>query len=169
MHKALAVGGIALAVLLAGCSSGSGSPGSPGSGGGSGDGYGYDMPSSDAAQPASGGVAVAETTLGQVVVDGQGMTAYMYDKDTQGGDTSSCTGACLTQWPPILSDSETPEADGVTGTLATIDAPGGGHQVTLDGWPLYTVAGDAAAGDVNGQGVGGIWWAITPAGEKIGG
>lgn len=165
MHKALAIGGIALAVLLAGCSSGSGSPGS---GGGSDDGYGYDMPS-EASEPASGALAVAETSLGQVVVDGEGMTAYMYDKDTQGTDTSACTGPCLTQWPPILSESETPEADGVTGTLATIDTPDGEHQVTLDGWPLYTFAGDAAAGDVNGQGVGGIWWALTPAGEKIGG
>ena len=29
------------------------------------------------------------------------------------------------------------------------------------------VAGDGAAGDTNGQGVNGVWWFLTPAGEKI--
>jgi predicted lipoprotein with Yx(FWY)xxD motif len=39
--------------------------------------------------------------------------------------------------------------------------------VTLNGWPLYYYAGDSAAGDTNGQAVGGIWWVLDPAGEKI--
>lgn len=174
MRKALAIGGIALALLLAGCSggtAGSGGSGSSGSSGGSGsgDGYGYGASSSQPAAPAASGLGVADTSLGKIVVDGDGMTAYMFDKDTQGTKTSACTGVCLSQWPPILSDSATPEADGVTGTLATIDTPDGEHQVTLDGWPLYTYAGDAAKGDVNGQGVQGIWWVLTPAGQKIGG
>ncbi|WP_298860732.1 hypothetical protein [uncultured Microbacterium sp.] len=168
MRKSLAIGGIALALLLAGCSGGTTGSGSSG-GSGSGDGYG--APSSQASEPAAsgGGLAVADSSLGKIVVDGEGMTAYMFDKDTQGTKTSACTGACLSQWPPILSDSATPKADGVTGTLSTIDTPDGKHQVTLDGWPLYTFAGDSAKGDVNGQGVKDIWWVLSPAGEKIGG
>jgi len=166
-RHALAIGGIALALLLAGCSSGT--SGSGGSGGSGSDSGGYGAPSSQAPEPAASGLGVADSSLGKIVVDGEGMTAYMFDKDTQGTKTSACTGECLAKWPPILSDSATPKADGITGTLATIDTPDGKHQVTLDGWPLYTFAGDAAKGDVNGQGVGGIWWVLSPAGEKIGG
>lgn len=168
MRRTLAAGALILGLILTGC--GSGGSTTPGSDGADvGDGYG--APTSEASQPAAsdGGLKVADTSLGAVVVDGNGMTAYMYDKDTQGAATSACTGPCLAKWPPILSDSAEPKADGVTGTLATIDTPDGKHQVTLDGWPLYTFAGDAAAGDVTGQGVGGIWWVLSPAGEKIGG
>jgi predicted lipoprotein with Yx(FWY)xxD motif len=31
-------------------------------------------------------------------------------------------------------------------------------------WPLYRFAGDTAAGEVNGQGSGGAWFAIAPDG-----
>lgn len=169
MRKALAIGGIALALLLAGCSGGTADSGGPSSPGSSDAGDGYGAPSSQAPASGASGLGVADSSLGKIVVDGDGMAAYMFDKDSQGTKVSACTGACLTQWPPILSASATPEADGVTGTLSTIDTPDGKHQVTLDGWPLYTFAGDQAKGDVKGQGVGGIWWVLSPAGEKIGG
>ncbi|MDR2998716.1 MAG: hypothetical protein LBU78_11435 [Microbacterium sp.] len=167
MRKALAIGGIALALLLAGCSGGTG--GSSGSTSGTGTDSGYGAPSSEASAPAASGTAlkVASTSLGDIVVDGNGMTAYMYDKDTQGTTTSACTGECLAKWPPILSAQAAPKADGVTGKLGTIDTPDGKHQVTLDGWPLYTFAGDSGAGDVNGQGVGGIWWVLKADGTLI--
>jgi len=57
-------------------------------------------------------------------------------------------------------------APGVFGTITGVD---GATQVTRNGWPLYSYAGDSAAGDANGQGVGGVWWVLTPVGEKIGG
>jgi Secreted repeat of unknown function len=44
-------------------------------------------------------------------------------------------------------------------------------QATYDGHPLYTYAGDSAAGQVKGNGLnvsGGLWWAMTPAGTKLG-
>src|SRR5690606_23355438 len=120
MRRTLAAGALILGLILTGCSSGgSTTPASDGAG------DGYRAPSSEASQPAASdsGLKVADTSLGSVVVDGNGMTAYMYDEDTQGAATSACTGACLTQWPPILSDSAEPKADGVTGELATIDTP----------------------------------------------
>ena len=40
-------------------------------------------------------------------------------------------------------------------------------QVTLDGHPLYHFSGDAAAGDTNGNGIGGIWH-VVPAGTATG-
>lgn len=113
-------------------------------------------------------VQVATTSLGEVVTDGKGMTLYRFDKDTQGASTSACTGVCLTNWPPLIASGSAPTGT-VTGTLGTIATPDGKKQVTLDGWPLYTFNGDTAAGDVKGQGVGGIWWAVTSAGAKVGG
>jgi predicted lipoprotein with Yx(FWY)xxD motif len=35
--------------------------------------------------------------------------------------------------------------------------------VTFNGWPLYTFANDKAPGQVNGQGVGGVWFVATPS------
>jgi len=34
-------------------------------------------------------------------------------------------------------------------------------------WPLYRFAGDHAPGDVNGQGSGGVWFAMAPDGTLI--
>ncbi|MGX1934833.1 COG4315 family predicted lipoprotein [Microbacterium resistens] len=161
MRRTLAIGALALGMLLAGC----GSPGAaetsapPASDAG---GYG-DAPSSGA------DLMLAETALGEIVVTADGMTAYVFDKDTQGVAESACTGACLGNWPPILAAGSEPVGDGITGELGTIDTPDGKKQITLDGWPLYTFAGDAAAGDVAGQGVQDVWWVVDATGAKIGG
>jgi predicted lipoprotein with Yx(FWY)xxD motif len=120
-------------------------------------------------EPAEGDAAlmIATTDLGDVVVDANGMTVYMFDKDTQGGDTSACEGQCLEQWPPVITTSETPTGTDVTGELGTIETPEGELQVTLNGWPVYLWVNDTAPGDVTGQGVGGIWWVLDAAGEPI--
>jgi hypothetical protein len=43
----------------------------------------------------------------------------------------------------------------------------GKMQVTYAGFPMYLFAGDAKDGDVNGQGVGGIWHVLGPNGIVI--
>ena len=120
-------------------------------------------------EPSEGDVAlmVASTDLGDVVVDANGMTVYMFDNDTQGGDTSACTGQCLQMWPPVITTSETPTGTDITGELGTIETPEGELQLTLNGWPVYLWASDTAPGDVTGQAVGGVWWVLNPAGEPI--
>jgi predicted lipoprotein with Yx(FWY)xxD motif len=55
----------------------------------------------------------------------------------------------------------------VTGTIGTITRSDGTKQVTLDGRPLYTYSGDTGAGTVTGQGVKGIWWAVSPSGAEV--
>ncbi|WP_395242645.1 hypothetical protein ACGGZK_10670 [Agromyces sp. MMS24-K17] len=112
-------------------------------------------------------LTTADSDLGTIVVDGDGMTVYQFDNDTQGTDTSACTGQCLDNWPPVYAGDELPSLDGVTGELGEIDTPDGESQLTLNGWPLYYFAGDQAAGDVNGQGVSDVWWVLSPAGEPI--
>lgn len=158
---------LGLLVALTGCSaSGSGDSGDTGYGGGTS--TETEAPDTGAESPAVL-LTTADTELGEIVVDGEGMTVYMFDTDTQGGGASSCEGQCAANWPAVTTDSDTPEVEGVTGEIGTITGVDGKTQLTLDGWPLYTFAGDSAAGDTNGQGVNGVWWVLSPAGEKIGG
>lgn len=112
-------------------------------------------------------LSTADSSLGTVVVDGKGMTVYVFDKDTPNSGRSACSGECLAKWPAVTTDSDSPEVDGVTGDVGTITRDDGSMQVTLAGMPLYSYAGDSQAGDVTGQAVGGIWWAVAPDGATI--
>lgn len=157
----ISLAGTALATLaLAGCAS---SPGSTNGGGGS----SSSSSPSPAKVAASAVLATATTSVGTIVVDGKGMTAYMFDKDTQNSGTSACAGQCAALWPAITTTAATPDVTGVTGTIGTITGTGGGKQITVNGWPVYTFSKDAKPGDTTGQGFGGIWWVLSPAGEKI--
>jgi predicted lipoprotein with Yx(FWY)xxD motif len=145
-------------VALAGCSAGSGA-GSAAS----------DSPRTHSSASASSDPAalrVASSSLGDVVVDGKGMTVYVFDKDAA-GRPSACSGQCATLWPAVTTTSATPSVDGVTGTVGTAATADGGKQVTIGGLRLYTFAQDAAAGDVAGQGFGGVWWAVGASGSKV--
>ena len=50
------------------------------------------------------------------------------------------------------------------GTTARTD---GTTQVTYAGWPLYYFVKDQKAGDATGQDVGGVWYVLSPKGEKL--
>lgn len=114
-----------------------------------------------------GPLHTASTSLGEIVVDGAGMTAYIFDEDVAGSGESSCSGSCARLWPAITTDSATPEIEGITGTISTIDSAAGGKQVTINGSPLYTYAGDGAPGDTTGQGYDGTWWVVDASGTKV--
>ena len=125
--------------------------------------------SSSSAPPEDDGavlLATADTDLDEVVVDAEGRTVYVFDEDQAGSGMSSCAGECAGTWPPVVSQDQQPAADGVDGALGTIERTDGTLQVTLDGRPLYLFAGDAAPGDVTGQGVDGTWFVIGADGEK---
>lgn len=118
-------------------------------------------------EPAAGAaLATADTELGTIVVDGEGMTVYQFDNDTQGGDASSCSGQCAANWPAVPGDAD-PQLEGITGEVGTITGVDGQPQLTLNGWPLYYFVGDEAPGDTTGQGVNEVWWVLTPAGERV--
>lgn len=111
--------------------------------------------------------------LGEVVVDGKGMTVYRFEKDTPWPMKSACTGACLEKWPVVapVDAADTKgidnENDGRRGYVV-LNRPDGLKQQSIDCWPLYTFAGDKKPGDTNGQGVGGTWYAISPEGKALG-
>jgi predicted lipoprotein with Yx(FWY)xxD motif len=112
-------------------------------------------------------LATADSDLGTIVVDADGRTVYVFDKDTADSGQSACSGECLAKWPPVTADSDAPAVDGVSGEVGTITRDDGSTQVTLAGMPLYLYAGDSQAGDVTGQAVGGIWWVVASDGTKI--
>jgi predicted lipoprotein with Yx(FWY)xxD motif len=90
----------------------------------------------------------------------------MYTPDQQG--KSSCNGQCAAIWPPLLTTGKMRAAHGVKSSLlGTIKRKDGTTQVTYAGHPLYLFAQDAAPGDVNGQGVQSIWYALSITGSKV--
>ncbi|QYI97965.1 hypothetical protein K0028_03200 [Curtobacterium flaccumfaciens pv. flaccumfaciens] len=124
-----------------------------------------DAPASTDSSP-SVDVTVAATTLGKVVVDGKGMTAYYFDADVKDSGKSTCTGGCATAWPAIEATTTTPKVSGITGKVGTITGVDGGRQITIDGRPIYTFIGDKKAGDVTGQGDKGVWYVVNPDGSE---
>jgi predicted lipoprotein with Yx(FWY)xxD motif len=104
--------------------------------------------------------------LGNILVDGDGRTLYVFTKDTK--DTSTCYDKCEAAWPPVLESDAPKVGDGVTASLlGTTTRKDGSIQVTYNGAPLYYFFKDAAPGDVNGQGVGNVWYVIGPDGKPI--
>ena len=118
---------------------------------------------------ASSGVAInaAQTSLGKVLVNSQGRTLYHFTKDS--ATQIACAGSCGVTWPPVTVPSgQQPQAgSGVTGTLSVVKRPDGTQQVAMNGLPLYTYSGDTKAGDTNGQGFGGFWFALMGNGSSV--
>jgi predicted lipoprotein with Yx(FWY)xxD motif len=127
-----------------------------------------DTATTAAAAGGEGAVMVADSSLGQILVDASGMSLYMFMPDAQGDPT--CTADCAGAWPPLIVAGEASGGEGVDAALlATATHPESGTQVTYNGWPLYYFAGDSAPGDTNGQGQGDVWYVLDPAGNPISG
>jgi predicted lipoprotein with Yx(FWY)xxD motif len=122
----------------------------------------------DTAPPTATGAAIglASTSLGDIVVDGLGLTLYIFTPDTAGAST--CYGDCAASWPPLLADAAPIVGADLDATkFGTTTRTDGGTQVTFGGMPLYHFVGDKAAGDTNGQGVGGKWYVVGADGAMI--
>jgi predicted lipoprotein with Yx(FWY)xxD motif len=113
-------------------------------------------------------VASDNAALGtKVVATKDGMTLYRFDKDTAEPPASNCVAACAQQWPPLLVEGKEITFTGVDQSLVgSVKRKDGKRQITINKWPVYTFARDAAPGDATGQGMGGTWYAITPDGTK---
>ena len=128
---------------------------------------GSEAPAGSAA-PSGGSsiVATAPCSICEMLTDANGMTLYAFTPDPAG--QSTCTGDCATNWPPLFVDGDTLPADLDPSLFSLAPNADGGNVLAINGHPLYTFAGDAAPGDVNGQGLGDKWYAVTPEGELIG-
>ena len=115
--------------------------------------------------PAEATVGVEDSDFGEIVVDAEGRTLYVFLVDE--GTESTCYDDCEASWPPLTVEGEPVAGEGVDGPLGTTEREDGSIQVTLDGHPLYYFAADETPDDVNGQGVGEVWYVVSPDGEAI--
>ncbi len=122
--------------------------------------------SSTPTAPATGSGLVIKTATATIsgksvtiLTNAQGMTLYYRTSDSS---SSVCSGGCASAWPPVLvTGSATPTgATSLPGKLS-VSTDANGEQVEYNGHPLYTFSGDSAPGQTNGQGVGGVWFAVT--------
>ncbi|WP_434442537.1 hypothetical protein [Lentzea sp. E54] len=105
--------------------------------------------------------------MGWFVTDADGLPLYRYDKDVPKPSKSNCEGECAKAWKPVLAD-KAPMATGVDPiSMGVLTRPDGTKQLTIAGWPQYTYAEDRTAGDMKGQGKGGVWFVTAPNGAKI--
>jgi predicted lipoprotein with Yx(FWY)xxD motif len=109
----------------------------------------------------------AQRTVGTHLVDGAGLTVYLFTEDSPG--VSTCEGVCLEAWPPLLTSGPPVASGGVNpALLGTLTRPDGTLQVTYGGMPLYRFRSDLGEGDTRGQGVQGVWFVVGVDGEPIG-
>ena len=147
---------VAIAVAVAGCGSSSSGAAS--------------AASAATPKPMAATVATRHTALGTILVDANGRTLYLFEKDK--GTTSACYGGCASFWPPLMGSAGKPVAGpGVTAAkLGTAKRRDGTMIVTYGGHPLYTFAGDAGPGATKGEGLdqfGAKWYVLAPSGDKI--
>jgi len=110
------------------------------------------------------GIHTSETDLGTILVDAEGFTLYLFTNDT--GGESSCNEGCIENWPAVPGDSAI-GGDLDAAIFSTTARADGSEQLTVNDQPLYRYTPDAAPGDVNGQGVGGVWFVVGADGNLI--
>jgi predicted lipoprotein with Yx(FWY)xxD motif len=114
-------------------------------------------------------IGVSNTGIGNILVSSRGLTLYTFSKDS--GTTSTCTGACAVNWPPLRANGKPTVGNGAkTSIVSTTPRSDGKPQVTYNGHPVYLFDGDSKPGDTNGEGLnafGGTWLAISPSGKSV--
>ncbi len=98
--------------------------------------------------------------IGLYLVDGEGRTLYFFAKDYNG--LSMCYGDCASRWPPFYTDNIKPSPGLDPQDFTVITRDDGSKQVAYKGWPLYYFIKDMNPGDVNGDGVKGVWFVAKP-------
>ena len=126
-------------------------------------------PATHAAQANGALVSTAKTSLGRIIVNSNGRTLYLFEKDRNG--KSACSGQCATFWPPLITSGKPRVTGGARASLiGTTKRSDGRLQVTYNHHPLYTFAKDTKAGLTSGEGVdafGAKWYVVSTAGSKI--
>lgn len=97
-----------------------------------------------------------DTARGKALVDLNGMTLYVFDRD--GKDKSNCNAQCAVNWLPLIADTDAQ----ASGNFSFISRDDGRKQWAYKGKPLYTWAKDKKPGDATGDGVNNVWHLASP-------
>lgn len=110
------------------------------------------------------GVHGADSDLGEILVDPDGFTLYVFTQDSNG--QSVCNDACADLWPPVPGDT-TVGSDLDSSMFGTITRDDGTAQLSINGMPLYRYTPDAKPGDTTGQGFNDVWFVVDPTGSMM--
>jgi predicted lipoprotein with Yx(FWY)xxD motif len=116
-----------------------------------------------------GNIRIANnTTLGPYLTDADGRTLYYFLNDSGKGNStcrSNETINCPEIWPQfnaiIIDAGFVPSNLNASDFRIFIRGFNGERQTSYKGWPLYYYSGDLEPGDMNGQGLFGLWYAVT--------
>jgi predicted lipoprotein with Yx(FWY)xxD motif len=98
----------------------------------------------------------ADTAKGKALVDLNGMTLYVFDRDSTG--KSNCNAQCAVNWPPLIADTDAK----ASGRFSFVTRDDGRQQWAYRGKPLYTWAKDKQPGDATGDGINNVWHLAAP-------
>jgi predicted lipoprotein with Yx(FWY)xxD motif len=98
--------------------------------------------------------------LGEFLASGDGMTLYSYSKDE--ANISHCIEGCAVNWPPFYVDPSAVVEGCESSDFATITRDDGRKQTTYKEMPLYHFINDKYPADTFGQGLGKVWFIVTP-------
>jgi predicted lipoprotein with Yx(FWY)xxD motif len=87
-----------------------------------------------------------------------GQSAYYFDLDSGAQGGTACRTTCAEKWPPVLITPD--EEKSLTKDYGVLDRGNGLKQMTYNGHPLYTFYQDRVAGEVKGEGLGGVWHVV---------
>jgi predicted lipoprotein with Yx(FWY)xxD motif len=71
------------------------------------------------------------------------------------------------RWPIFYTSNLTIQPGINMSLFGTINRTDGTKELTFNGYPLYYYEYDTGAGNINGQGVGQIWYVMSPSGTVI--
>lgn len=100
--------------------------------------------------------------IGTYLADDKGMALYLFKKDAPGKSVCGAANGCLGKWPLFLADGVEPNVGIDPAAVGVITRDDGLKQTTYKGQPLYYFFKDKDATDVYGQGVGNVWYVVTP-------
>jgi predicted lipoprotein with Yx(FWY)xxD motif len=123
--------------------------------------------SSTSAPGAEDTLQLVDTSLTKVIAGADGKVLYLYKPDGA-AEASTVPAGILGAWPPVVVKTAPTVGAGLEQSLvSTGTQPNGMKWVRYNGHLLYGFTGDAAPGDINGNGVGGVWYAVTAAGDAV--
>ena len=95
-----------------------------------------------------------------LLADATGRTLYTFDKDAD--YKSNCNDTCAAVWPPYLVK----EGDRNPVHIGVVRRDDNTLQWALNGKPLYYFSADSKAGDIKGDGQGGVWHVVRVPGKR---
>lgn len=100
--------------------------------------------------------ASAPVPAGSVLTTSNGMTVYVFDRDSAG--RSTCYDQCAQYWMPVYAPAGAVSTNGLT---LIQRADGQMQWATSSGMPLYTYVNDHGPGEANGNNIDGSWHVVA--------